>query len=304
MEFILTDQQRFVIIVCAIFFFLLSVLITCCIVLPSCWLAKLVNRSRNYIYKSKQDINNGKQRLVLGESKHFQLKVVPLYGSSNNNNDDKNCHYYDGNLSTSHVDKINCLKINKSDKLINNTLDSVAGPFNSRNVCVWLTIRVDLYGKENGDKQFDQPKSSGNSCDQYRLFVRVDRVSNLIARDYGVEPACYVTIDLVKIIGLRAKRYKSSSIKVLSSFRTDTAKRGLKAEYKQVFTSNYYPKNVIKDAKLIIKLMDDERYANDACLGETTISLKQFVANDLDCVNYVPLSTCYQLKQSKEVSRN
>uniref|UniRef100_T1K2B8 C2 domain-containing protein n=1 Tax=Tetranychus urticae TaxID=32264 RepID=T1K2B8_TETUR len=239
-DFVLTEYQKIFIILVAALLFLLSVIITVCVVSPVCLFNRLLfGRCKRHSVDVK-----GKQRLVIGESKHFQLKVVPLYGS----NIEKSTFQW---CSGSHVTSSTRSQINKHS----------------------ITHVVD--------------------DSLVKLVLKVDSVINCKPREYGLEPSVYVSIDIIIVNGLRVKR-RSNLAKVSASFRTNTAKRSVEPEFGESFTSQEVPKSVMKDGRLRIKVMDDERYANDCCLGELTIPLKQFDLNSPMAI------TSYQLKPPKE----
>jgi Ca2+-dependent lipid-binding protein len=70
--------------------------------------------------------------------------------------------------------------------------------------------------------------------------------------------------------------------------------------FNELFISQDLPKSILKDGLLKLKVYDDERYANDLCLGEVTIPLKK-LENDNMNNNETKI---YNLSNSKEVSKH
>lgn len=58
-------------------------------------------------------------------------------------------------------------------------------------------------------------------------------------------------------------------------FRTETVKRSLNPIFGKTLQSENLPKCLLKDGCLKLRVMDEERYANDVCLGEVSIPLKK-----------------------------
>ncbi|XP_074601159.1 synaptotagmin-7-like [Brevipalpus obovatus] len=327
-DFVLTDHERLFIIICASALFLLSVIITCCIVSPICFLNRYIFRSKNSYPKSVSE--SGKQRLVLGESKHFSLKVVSLYGANISNNNNNGC-LSDKSSPTSNglLDcggKMNCLKSKENgdigDQCAKHAYEKVKhthhndhhhfmGPFNGQakkvpgncetiqsQPSIWLSVRCE--------------KTPDEGDNQYRMIIKVHKITDLRPREYGVEPACYVIIDLAKISNtLRTRKHKSCPGKIITSYRTDSARRSLNPEYKDTFITGSYSRSLLKESYLKLKIMDDERYANDFCLGELSLPVKQFIheADDISTTssscsngtqnNNIP-SICHEMKPTKE----
>ena len=92
-------------------------------------------------------------------------------------------------------------------------------------------------------------------------------------------------------------KLKSIQFKAIPSalYRTATAKRCLNPVFNELFISQDLPKSILKDGILKFKVFDDERYANDLCLGEVTIPLKKLDNSSED------LTKIYSLSNNKEV---
>lgn len=305
-DFVLTEYQKIFIILVAALLFLLSVIITVCVVSPVCLFNRLLfGRCKRHSVDVK-----GKQRLVIGESKHFQLKVVPLYGSNIEKSSNNLASF---NQDSRHLDlgSKESLLTTDSNGLYkqqppNYSNGSMVKPSNGVLVAMSLpqpgaksTNTQSLMLANEGLKDLTPSVLLGIACEKVddslvKLVLKVDSVINCKPREYGLEPSVYVSIDIIIVNGLRVKR-RSNLAKVSASFRTNTAKRSVEPEFGESFTSQEVPKSVMKDGRLRIKVMDDERYANDCCLGELTIPLKQFDLNSPMAI------TSYQLKPPKEV---
>lgn len=185
MAFFLTENEKLFIIIFASSLFLLSVIITICVVSPICLFHKWFFKS-----KKKQDIKICyPTKLLTQESKHFQLSVVPHYGT---NNEIGSKHKTNGTHDFSVlIDK------NKSKKCPTAS-ESAALQLNSAKIKLEASY-----------------ESISNSS--IRLKVKVIEVSDLQQREYLVDPSCYVSIVLV---GLRNRRKSliNKGISLLSFF--------------------------------------------------------------------------------------
>ncbi len=172
MAFFLTENEKLFIIIFASSLFLLSVIITICVVSPICLFHKWFFKS-----KKKQDIKicYPTKQLLTQESKHFQLSVVPHYGTNNEIGSKQN-------ISGTHDFSISIDK-NKSKKC-SDASESAALQQNSAKIKLEASYQ-----------------SISNSS--IRLKVKVIEVSDLQQREYLVDPSCYVSIVLV---GLRNRR--------------------------------------------------------------------------------------------------
>lgn len=66
-------------------------------------------------------------------------------------------------------------------------------------------------------------------------------------------------------------------------FRTETVKRSLNPVFnKNHFVTEHLPKCLLKEGSIKFRVIDEERYANDVCLGEVCIPLKKIECADVD----------------------
>ena len=140
-----------------------------------------------------------------------------------------------------------------------------------------------------------------------KIIVRILGARDLKIRPYGTEPNAYVILELLLHSSTsRSRRKSSQSNKVAATFRTGTAKRGLNPQFDECFTTAVLPRAILKDGLLRFKLMDDERYANDTCLGEVRLPIKELAAaygsieQTAAIVEQQPIE--YPLMASKEVN--
>ena len=253
MVFLLTEKEKLIIIIIASCLFLLSLLITVCIVSPICLFHK-------WLFKSHKYKKTPKQQIVTQESKHFQMSVIPHYGSYNGND-------LISKESSKHNKKIE--KQSFGNYLV--PTDELAEKKGQ--------IKILLY--------LEKAKSESE-----RLFMKVEEVIGLSGREHKLEPYCYVTLEVLFGSKMRRKNFKN---KAAFSFQTTTCKRGLGPVFNQCFVTPELPKNIIKDGCLRIKVCDEERYANDICLGEVILPMKQIRKSESKN------SVIYDLNQPKEV---
>ncbi|CAG2100293.1 unnamed protein product [Medioppia subpectinata] len=262
MVFLLSETEKLLIIIIASSLFLLSLIITICFVSPVCWLHKWFIESNA---KKKEDIKicYSAKQLLTQESKHFQLSVIPHYGA---NSEIGSKH------KSKHINEVSIqVDQNKAKKQSIASEESVSLNTGS----IKLEIRYETISNAS-----------------IRLFINIIEISKLKQRDYLVDPSCYVSIILV---GLKNRRRSLINKAIPSAlYRTSTAKRCLNPVFNELFVSQDLPKSILKDGLLRIKVFDDERYANDLCLGEATVHLKK-VDNTAD-----NLIKEYSLLSSKE----
>lgn len=58
-------------------------------------------------------------------------------------------------------------------------------------------------------------------------------------------------------------------------FRTETIKRTLNPVFGKTLRSEHLPRSLLKEGCIKVRVMDEERYANDVCLGEVSIALRK-----------------------------
>ena len=58
-------------------------------------------------------------------------------------------------------------------------------------------------------------------------------------------------------------------------FRTETIKRCLNPVFGKTVRSELLPRSLLKEGCLKLRVIDEERYANDVCLGEVAIALRK-----------------------------
>jgi len=109
-----------------------------------------------------------------------------------------------------------------------------------------------------------------------------------------VDPSCYVSIIL---IGLKNRRRSLINKAIPSAlYRTSTAKRCLNPVFNELFVSQDLPKSILKDGVIRVKVFDDERYANDLCLGEAVVPLKKVENTTENSVKEFTLSSVKEPK--------
>ncbi|RWS04493.1 hypothetical protein B4U79_14430 [Dinothrombium tinctorium] len=266
MAFYLTENEKILIIIFAASLFLLSVVLTVCVVSPFCLFNKWFVRLCNKVNPPKK--HSQKQQLITPESKHFQLTVVPLYGSSS--------------PTTPNGDTVGSKSLPRSEKedsqsrkkRLMNKRKSTASFSSTDSECKQFLITSKI-------KLGFQWESIDESS--VKIYIRVEEVNELSIRDYGVEPTCYVLIALASVGGLRNRKKNSVIAKAAVSFRTNTAKKSLSPTFNETFITSELPKSILKEGRLKIRLMDEERYANDYCLGELNLPLKKFLTLGEKC---------------------
>lgn len=154
-----------------------------------------------------------------------------------------------------------------------------------------------------------------------RLIVTVPGLHNLKPNSCGPELIMYLTITAQPI----SSHFRKSSSRKLNNrlnacvrYESDTFKvRPDRACVSAYYRSESIPKSILKDTKLKVRLMQATRYANDRCLGELSLNLKQFMnesqsidssnnllTNDSMAVQSVESSQpikCYKLNKPKDV---
>lgn len=186
MVFVLTESEKIAIIIAASSLFLLSLVITICLVSPVCWLHRWLSRSA---LKNKEAIklHLPAKQLVTHESKHFQLSVVPHYGTQGANTDSS--HGFD----SSHIS-------DKQKAKASNDYPFSVDKSNGKKQ--WIASDCDPIKRNIGKIKVDVRYESISNT-SVRLIIKVIEVCELQPREYSVDPSCYVTILL---IGLKNRR--------------------------------------------------------------------------------------------------
>ncbi|KAI1298452.1 Synaptotagmin-9 [Halotydeus destructor] len=124
-----------------------------------------------------------------------------------------------------------------------------------------------------------------------KLLICLHEAHGLKSRDYGLEPASYLGLELFMMNGTRMSRRRTAHNKVLASFRTTSSKRTVNPMFDESFSTANISKAILKNGLLRIRLMDDERHANDVCIGELNLTIKDLVGcQDVHRKSY-PLSS-------------
>ena len=269
MVFHLTENEKILIIFVATLLFLISVLITICIVSPACIL-------NQYIFKVKSIEKLHKPSLL--KSRGFQLNILPYYGS---NNLESLNHITSSHSSNSQIDHqentFNCDNLNfkqLEEVHKNNSNENISLPL------LWAVIDYIYIGEKTI---------------QINFFI--EKVENLSLNSIGIEPNCYLIIDIGKnrFIDLR----RSSLHKIINTFQTQVAKASLNPIFLKHFSSILISKKILKNGNIRIKLMEHSKYTNDTCLSQVLIPIKDIRVGQNDEV-VSPIS--YQMKLSEEVN--
>jgi len=81
MVFYLTDQEKILILAVAASLFLISVIVTVCVVSPVCAIHRWMFKAGKKAAAKAAAGGKGTEQLLKPESKHFQLTVIPHYGT-------------------------------------------------------------------------------------------------------------------------------------------------------------------------------------------------------------------------------
>ncbi|KAI2808403.1 hypothetical protein BLOT_006345 [Blomia tropicalis] len=240
-----------------------SRVLTACFVVQRCYLYRQFikpriakkNPSFNILYPNHKQLNP--------ESQHFHLSIVPVYGSE----------MATKSLASSPT-KLNNQR-HKSDQLNQyENLTQLAEKTRIR----YSSLKPDdpkllpIFPKVRAMIRYESMDSNGST---FRLHLKIVGVTDLKMKEYMVEPSCYVTVVLV---GFKSGLRKSIINKVTQSeiFRTETVKKSLTPQFtKSTFVTEQLPKSLLKEGCIKLRVVDEERNANEICLGEVMIPLKK-----------------------------
>lgn len=364
-KFYLTDKDKLIILIIAVSLFFITLLITVCIVSPSCYFSKLIKKWLP-IKTTDQNLNSSnpilKQYSISPDSKGFQLTVVPQYvdqltvkqkfelnlSKNEKINNLKNQKYpadpinlYNNSLNENNIKRkllkdifqnkeINCNSFflnnknidpedaaydkwnNANDKLYDNNL--ILGNLNGIN---GLNSFNNLTNNNNNDQmeivcslRIEKYNNNQTKVNNLRLVLHLKQIKNLPLKSNGLEPTFYVSITG---LGSNSAFRKATNLKLNAklsnqlNYTSDTFKpRTLNPMLNLKYYSEELTKSVLKDAKLSIKIVAVEKHANDHCLGELIINLKQ-VLNDAKIIEKnssnekEDIYKCYKLQRPKEV---
>lgn len=85
-------------------------------------------------------------------------------------------------------------------------------------------------------------------------------------------------------------------------FRTETIKRSLNPVFGKTVRSELLPRSLLKEGCLKLRVMDEERYANDVCLGEVAIALRKIspLGKGEECWEAVSAPLPEKMKKKKD----
>lgn len=152
--------------------------------------------------------------------------------------------------------------------------------------------------------------SPANKASNLRLALHLKQIKYLPLKANGLEPSFYCLITgqgANSAFRKAANRKLSAKLNSLLYYQSETFKpRTLNPTINLKYYSEELSKSVLKEAKLQIRIMAVEKHANDTCLGETVINLKQ-VLNDEKTIEKNSFNgkedvfKCYKLQRPKEV---
>lgn len=153
--------------------------------------------------------------------------------------------------------------------------------------------------------------SPANKASNLRLALHLRQIKHLPLKANGLEPAFYCLITGQggnSAFRKAANRKLSAKLNSLLYYQSETFKpRTLNPTINLKYYSEELSKSVLKDAKLQLRVMAVEKHANDTCLGECVIHLKQVLSDEKSIEKNTfnekeDVFKCYKLQRPKEVS--
>jgi len=150
----------------------------------------------------------------------------------------------------------------------------------------------------------------GSSNNNLRLVLHLKQIKYLPLKSNGLEPSFYCTISCLSTSSAFRKatnRKSSAKLNSLLYYESEIFKpRTLSPMLNLKYSSEELTKSVLKDAKLQIRIMAVEKHANDHCLGELMINLKQVLSDEKSTEKNSfnekeELFKCYKLLRPKEI---
>lgn len=319
MSFFLSEEEKIFILAMAAALFLISVIVTICVVSPFCALHRYIftgsGKKKEGEFDSSKNASNGvkpgkgsaAEQLLKPESKHFQLTVIPHYGTAAVAGPQPAASVTNGKVSSTSL-----LETASGNAASNVAIATANASTKQKSGSKKLRNAFGVGGLAGGHQLPPPLTNALLEPGLIKLLVNyeyVDEVSIKLAvclfelkdlklREYGLDPSCYVTIELLN--SAKAVRRKSSVTgfggggggKVLASFKSTTARRSLWPSFDETFVTEPLPRSVLKEGLLRVKAFDDERFANDFAIGEMLLPLKEVEAkNTIDKVIVYPLQT-------------
>ncbi|KAH7643663.1 synaptotagmin-2-like protein [Dermatophagoides farinae] len=300
MAIILDDNDKLIIIIVAATLILITLFITLCVVCPWCLFHRLILKSKQ---KKKTLLKTSYPSLAGGqqnpESQHFHFSIVPVYGTKthlqttsattattmmmNDKQHQCNGHHYQSILNNQFENLTNLARLRYSLHSNNNgDNDQISSSSSSTNNQQSVTnvklpkLEATIYYKSiSSTGNNDESSSPSSSSSNIRIHIAIHRIFDLTMNELSIEPSPYVVAILIG--GFRLQRKSLVLNKVLQNemFRTETIRRTLDTRLNRKFISEPLSRNILKDSTIKLRLMHDERYANDVCLGELCIPLKK-----------------------------
>ena len=342
-SFSLTEEQKLRILIIAVSLFFITLLITICIVSPCFkiikkWLPKSTDSSlassSNPIFK----------QYIAPETKSFQLTVVPQYVEKqklnlnlNSSKQSEPINLYNNSLNEPNLkrkllrDIFQNKEINCNTFFLNNKNLDVEDAYDKWNDIKLCDQNSMIYSnlnnlnclngfQNNGNEdqieiiasvRTEKLINSTNKTNNVRLILHLKQIKYLPLKANGLEPSFYCLISGLGANSAFRKatnRAKSAKLSSILNYQSETFKpRTLNPTINLKYYSDELSKSVLKDGKLLIRVMAIEKHANDHCLGELVISLKQILNDEktidkLSFNNKEDVFKCYKLQRPKEVS--
>ncbi|GFY64583.1 synaptotagmin-1 [Trichonephila inaurata madagascariensis] len=260
--FVLTETEKIIILAVCIGLLAFTILVTVCVVVPSCWLhvcLKKIAKKRKMKYGNIEGLEEGTYIKLTGAPQYTVECGPPIIRSTSKTNSlhgGKNGRKREDSTysSMSSSSQGNASVSNYSEASIDAPITDIEQDVN------YGQVTFSVWGRPP-----DGPKMG-------ELIVVLKEAQDLIPRSYGGTCDPYLILQLVRDKG--RKRWSRSSCTTLYEFRTSSKKKTQHPIFKETFIMEVN-KGDLKDGALKIAAFDNEKYANDSELGEITIPLKE-----------------------------
>lgn len=260
--FVLTENEKILILAVCIGLLAFTILVTVCVVVPSCWLhvcLKKIAKKRKMKYGNIEGLEEGTYIKLTGAPQYTVECGPPVVRSTSKTNSlhgGKNGRKREDSTysSMSSSSQGNASVSNYSEASIDAPITDIEQDVN------YGQVTFSVWGRPPDGAKMGE------------LIVVLKEAQDLMPRSYGGTCDPYLILQLVREKG--RKRWSKSSYVTLYEFRTSSKKKTQHPIFKETFIMEVN-KGDLKDGALKIAAFDDEKYANDSELGEITIPLKE-----------------------------
>ncbi|XP_015926051.1 synaptotagmin-1 isoform X2 [Parasteatoda tepidariorum] len=259
--FQLTEGEKVIVLSVCIGLLILTIIITFCVVSPSCWLhvcLKKFSKKRKLKYGNIDGLEEGTY-IKLSGTPQYTVECGPPVTRSNSKH------------NSLHGGKNGRKREDSTYSSMSSSSQGNASVSNYSEASIDAPITDIEQDANYGQVTFSSWCCMPDGANMGKLIVVLKEAQDLLPRSYGGACDPYLILQLIRDKG--RKRWSKPSTSVIYEFRTSSKKKTQHPIFKEKFSMDI-SKADLKEDSLKISAFDDEKYANDSELGEVTIPLR------------------------------